>query len=97
MQSPLRSAALGKHPFVPPADCSPAMLAYELCCAPPPHRVLFHTKVHVKRQEAMVKPGFRYHRIIVNGEGMQLKLQKTGNICQGQSAWATEATIAQDN
>lgn len=75
MQSPLRSAALGKHSFVPPADRSPAVLTYELCCGPP-HRVSFHTKVHVKRQEAKVKPGFWYHPIIVNVEAMQLKLQK---------------------
>lgn len=95
MQSPLRSAALCKHPFVPPADHSPAVLTYELCCGTP-HRVLFHTKVHVKRQEALVKPGFSCHCIFVNREAMQLRLQKTSNICQGQLTWATEATTAQD-
>lgn len=75
MRWPLRSAALGKHSFVPPADRSPAVLTYELRCGPP-HRVSFHTKVHVKRQEAKVKPGFWYHPVIVNREAMQLKLQK---------------------
>jgi len=70
------------------------MLAYKLCCGPP-CRVLFYTKVCVKKQEAMVKPGFLYHCIMINGENMQLKLQKPSNICHGQLAGATEATTAQ--